>query len=165
MVYSGDVVMKKAKPVTLDQKLYLKSKNLALNILLILDNTPRNPQDLCLTHPNMQLENLSNITTPHPQPLIWKCHHNEECATPSAVRCMIVRRPLLHLCERWKPYSITDCAGKIKGSLDKLKTMARNDSWKKLWSEAVSDIYRFPRQYDKIMNISVWTVKFLENDS
>jgi hypothetical protein len=44
---------------------------------------------------------------------------------------MIVR-PLLRVCERWKPYSITDCAGKIKGSLDKLKTMALNDSWKKL---------------------------------
>jgi hypothetical protein len=70
MVYSGAVVMKKAKPVRLDQKLYLKSKNLALNILLILDNTPRNPQDLCLTHPNTQLENLSNITTALPQPLI-----------------------------------------------------------------------------------------------
>jgi hypothetical protein len=44
MVFSGAVVIKKAKPIGLDQKLYLKFKNLALNILLILDNTPQHPQ-------------------------------------------------------------------------------------------------------------------------
>lgn len=70
MVFSGAVVMKKAKTVGLDQKLYLNSKSLALNILLILDNTPRHPQVFCLIHPNTQLENLSNIVASLPQPLI-----------------------------------------------------------------------------------------------
>jgi len=70
MVFSGAVVMKRAKAVGLDQKLYLTSMNQALNVLLILDNTPRHPHDLCLTHPNAQLENLSNITTSLPQRLI-----------------------------------------------------------------------------------------------
>jgi hypothetical protein len=50
MVFSGAVVMKKAKPVGLDQKLYLNSKNLALNVPLILDNTPQHPKDLSLFH-------------------------------------------------------------------------------------------------------------------
>lgn len=70
MVFSGALVMKRAKPLGLDQKLYLKSKNQALNVFLILNNTPQHPQDLCLTHLNTQLENLSNITTSLPQPLI-----------------------------------------------------------------------------------------------
>jgi hypothetical protein len=70
MVFSGALVMKRAKTLELDKKLYLKSKNRALNVLLILDNAPQHPQDLCLTHLNTQLENLSNITTSLPQTLI-----------------------------------------------------------------------------------------------
>jgi len=51
---------------------------------------------------------------------------------------------LLHVCERWRPYSIIDCTRNINGSLDKLKFMALNGSWKKIWLEAVNDIRDFP---------------------
>jgi len=62
---------------------------------------------------------------------------------------MEVRRPLLLACERWKPYSITDCTTNIKGSLDRLKSMALNASWKKLWLEAVNDFRDFPNSRTK----------------
>jgi hypothetical protein len=55
-----------------------------------------------------------------------------------------VRRPLLHVRERWKTYSVTDCTRILTGSLDKLKFMALNDSWKKIWLGAVNDFRDFP---------------------
>jgi hypothetical protein len=57
---------------------------------------------------------------------------------------MKVRRPLLRVCERWKPYSKTDCTRNINGSLDKMKSMALHVSWKKLWLEAANNFRDFP---------------------
>jgi hypothetical protein len=50
----------------------------------------------------------------------------------------------LRVCERWKPYSVTDYTRNINGSLNKLKFMDLNGSWKKLWLEAVNDFRHFP---------------------
>jgi hypothetical protein len=41
----------------------VKSKNTAFKVLLVLNNTPGQPQDICLTYPNNKAENLSNQTT------------------------------------------------------------------------------------------------------
>jgi len=41
----------------------VKSKNTAFKVLLVLNNAPEHPQDLCLTYPNIKAENLSNQTT------------------------------------------------------------------------------------------------------
>jgi hypothetical protein len=41
----------------------VKSKNMALKVLLVLNNAPGQQQDLCLTYPNIEAENLPNQTT------------------------------------------------------------------------------------------------------
>jgi hypothetical protein len=43
--------------------LYLKSKNVALNVLLVPDNASGNLHDLGVAHPSIQVQYLSNTTT------------------------------------------------------------------------------------------------------
>ena len=79
MVISGALVMKKAKPVELDQKLYLKSKNLTLNVLLILDNTPRHPQDLSHSSKYPTWESVQHHRLTPTAPHQGICHHTICC--------------------------------------------------------------------------------------
>jgi hypothetical protein len=49
--------------------LFLKSKNLAVKTFLVFDKSPGHPQDLCVAHPNMQVECPSKTTTSPQQQL------------------------------------------------------------------------------------------------
>jgi len=60
--FSHALVQDKAMP----QKgglITVKSKNIAFQVLLVLNNAPGQPQDLCLTYLNIEAKNLSNQTT------------------------------------------------------------------------------------------------------
>jgi hypothetical protein len=125
MVFSGAVVMKKNKPVVLNQKLYLKYKNLALNILLILTNTLRHPQDLCLAPqiPNLRICPTSpphshNSSSGNLSPC-WRVHHTF-CSTlheseETFVTCLWKVKTIHH---KWlhKKYKWTPGQGEVHGS-------------------------------------------------
>jgi len=77
----------------------VKSKNIALKALLVLNNAPGQPQDLCLTYLNIKAKNLSNQTTSLLQLLkkrvITKFKHCYTCHISSIISDEVRARHLL----------------------------------------------------------------------
>jgi hypothetical protein len=49
----------------------------------------------------------------------------------------------------WKFYTVADCIVNVKEAMHELKSMALNGCWKKLWSEGLNNLQRFPNQEDE----------------
>jgi hypothetical protein len=53
---SGVAVREKTALRRLVLKLYITSENIALTVLLVLHKSQEHPQELCLAHPNIQVQ-------------------------------------------------------------------------------------------------------------
>lgn len=117
---------------------YLKRNNLNFKALLLVDNAPGHPQDLC--HPNVQIVFLPPNTTSLLQPL--------DQGIIYTFKTYYIRRSLQWILDvtdsksidvklAWKQFSIKDCIDIISLSLKELKITTLNRCWKKIWPAAV----------------------------
>ena len=128
---------------------YLKEKNLAFKVLLILDNAPGHPaHQLQFAHPNVEVVFLPPNTTSLLQPMdqgvikAFKVYYVRR--TFAGIVDAITRDPQKTVTQCWKDYNIADCLTNIKDSVDELKSKTTlNACWRKLWPEAVNTFEGF----------------------
>lgn len=130
-------------------RLFPKSKNLASQVLLILEKAPWLLQVLGLTHLDNQAEYLLNITTSILQLLSYEItatfmryftcctFHRILDASEEAFVCVSIR---------CKSYRIADCIPNIE-RVHKLAEVHDSGCWK-LWPEAFNDFQGFHNQQD-----------------
>lgn len=138
---------------------YLTLQNLAFKVLLVIDNAPGHPAvRLQEINPNVRVEFLPPNTTSLLQPLdqgiiaIYKAYYTRR--TFKMLLENLEHDPTKTLSQYWKDYTIADCLGNIKESLDELKQSTLNGCWKNLWPEIVKSHAQVPDIRDEIKEIA-----------
>ncbi|XP_023223549.1 tigger transposable element-derived protein 1-like [Centruroides sculpturatus] len=141
-----------------DVENYLKKKNLAFKVLLILDNAPSHPIDL--NHSNVEIAFLPGNTTSLLQPL--------DQGIIAAFKSYYIRKSFELILEKinstditvsevWKQFSILNCVEVIGSSLKEIRQSTLNASWKALLLEMVSQenvVEPIQREYDNIVSLA-----------
>ena len=121
-----------------DVENYLKKKNLAFKVLLLLHNAP--PRATDLSHPNIQVEFLPPNTTSILQPL--------DQGIISTFKAYYIRKSFELILEKieslnitvkevWKQFSILDCCKIVGKSLKDIRQSTLTACWKALLPEVV----------------------------
>ncbi|XP_067140791.1 tigger transposable element-derived protein 1-like [Centruroides vittatus] len=138
-----------------DVENYLKKKNLAFKVLLILDNAPLYPIDL--NHPNVEIAFLPHNTTPLLQPLdqgiiaTFKSYYIHKSFE------LILEKIDITVSEVWKQFSILSCVEIIGLSLKEMHQSTLNASWKALLPEMVSQenvVETIQHEYNNVVSLA-----------